>query len=667
MVKIAICDDEEKSVALHEKIVRECLQSEGIGCEITTYTQSLNPLYDITDDGFFYDLILLDIEMPGISGMEIPQQIKGFLPNVRIIFVTSHTEYAIDAFELSIFRYVPKNNLRAKLTAAVIDAAKLIELEAGQEYTIQTANRMEKIPYKDIFYIQRDGKNASIVSSVRTSKVRKSLQQVFDELNAPEFIFIDRGYIVNIIQIMKICDSTAILKNGEQLPISRSHLQEVKRQINQFWGGAYMMDWVQILSYLFTNELRLLLGLYLVARLTDFSLERKALLLSGAGGCLVTILQAASLPSIGVMAVEVLVIAAVAWYYRREKLNLFLFLAIFYEIGVGLWDFLLQAGLGILFHSENFVNPDTPEHLVGIWLVRLGMLGIAVLLAKQKEKSSVPMRLASAVVMLGLFSAVTLSEQAILPLSDDQTGTWIILSMVLMFSVLFYRLGRQREMELEIAQLKQDQAEILERDYQVLSRTYADNAKLYHDLHNHIEAIYQCLTQGDIGEAVRYCEDLRTPVREISQISWTGDKAIDYLISSKMALAEQQQIKTKVNIEYPHNTNIRSVDLTTILGNLLDNALEAAKTASDRLRFLNLTIRRINAILIIKVENGYGNAPTEENGKLLTSKADKTFHGWGLKSVQTAADRYDGTISTDYKDGVFRSVVTLSFQPVKTE
>lgn len=46
--------------------------------------------------------------MPGISGMEIPQQLKGFLPNVRIIFVTSHTEYAIDAFELSIFRYVPK-------------------------------------------------------------------------------------------------------------------------------------------------------------------------------------------------------------------------------------------------------------------------------------------------------------------------------------------------------------------------------------------------------------------------------------------------------------------------------------------------------------------------------------------------------------------------------
>lgn len=237
MIQIAICDDEESAVVLHEKIVKSSLLKCGIGCTITAYTKSTNLLFDIVDDGYFYDLILLDIEMPKVTGMEIAERVKAHLPNVKIIFITSHTEYAIDAFELSIFRYVPKSSIESKLASAVTDAARLIELEAGQDYIIQTSSRMEKIPFKDIYYIQRDGKNASIVSNAGISKVRKSLQQVYEELQAPEFIYIDRGYIVNIIQIMKVSKGMAILKNGEQLPISRSHLQGVKQEINSFWGA----------------------------------------------------------------------------------------------------------------------------------------------------------------------------------------------------------------------------------------------------------------------------------------------------------------------------------------------------------------------------------------------------------------------------------------------
>lgn len=236
MIQIALCDDEEQAVVREEALVKACLQAQGIGCAITTYTQSQNLLDDITDDGFFYDLILLDIEMPGLSGMDLPRRLRAFLPNVRIIFVTSHTEYAIDAFELSIFRYVPKHNLEAKLPAAVLDAAKLIELETGRTYVLQSAGRLEKLLYRDIFYIRREGKNAALVTANGIRKVRKSLQQVFDELNAPEFLFLDRGCIANLLQIMQIRGSVAVLKNGEELPISRSHLQDVKEKINRFWG-----------------------------------------------------------------------------------------------------------------------------------------------------------------------------------------------------------------------------------------------------------------------------------------------------------------------------------------------------------------------------------------------------------------------------------------------
>lgn len=236
MLHIAICDDDRAAVENHKNITEHCLKDCGSIGKIETYTTSDNLLYDIAEDRLFFDLILLDIEMPESSGMEIAKKIKPCLPDVKIIFITSHIEYAIDAFELSVFRYVPKSELDRRLPAAIEDAIKLIELEAGKTYTIRTNSRLEKIPYREIYYIERDGKNASITAAGGISKVRKSLQQVYAELGAEEFIFTDRGCIVNMIHILQIRDGMAVLKNGEALPISRSHLQDVKEQINHYWG-----------------------------------------------------------------------------------------------------------------------------------------------------------------------------------------------------------------------------------------------------------------------------------------------------------------------------------------------------------------------------------------------------------------------------------------------
>ena len=89
MIKIAICDDEQTMVLGNEDIVKKCLQECGITYEITTYVKSSNLLADIAEDGFFYDLLLLDVEMPEYSGMEIAEKVKEYLPNIRIIFITS--------------------------------------------------------------------------------------------------------------------------------------------------------------------------------------------------------------------------------------------------------------------------------------------------------------------------------------------------------------------------------------------------------------------------------------------------------------------------------------------------------------------------------------------------------------------------------------------------
>ena len=110
-----------------------------------------------------------------------------------------------------------------------------------------------------------------------------------------------------------------------------------------------------------------------------------------------------------------------------------------------------------MFRSENFINPNAMEYLAGIWLVRLLMVIGAIILVKQDHPNAGTLRALSVLVILGMFGAVTLSEQTILPLNEDQVGTWIILSLILLFAILFYRVNQQREMETEIAKLKQEQ------------------------------------------------------------------------------------------------------------------------------------------------------------------------------------------------------------------
>ncbi len=241
MIRVGLCDDERASLDKLHSFVEECYTQGRVFARVDSFAGSRELLYEI-EDGSRFDLLVLDIEMPDMDGMELAAKARKLLPEVLVIFLTSHMEYVLDAYELSIFRYVPKADSGERLRHALLDAESMIQVQQRESYLIQNQNRLERIPLKHLLYITHEGKNAILVTDLKESdgkpvchRVRKTLQEVYGELEEKEFCFIDRGCIVNLSQIMSISADTCTLQDGTQLPVSRAKNQGLREQLLEFW------------------------------------------------------------------------------------------------------------------------------------------------------------------------------------------------------------------------------------------------------------------------------------------------------------------------------------------------------------------------------------------------------------------------------------------------
>lgn len=236
MVHIAICDDNPGIVKYVYNLVQAYLDKHKIIGKIVMYTNAETLVFDVQEDTY-YDVIFLDIEMDKLNGMDAASQIRKSDSGCLIIFLTSHLEYAVDAFEISAFRYIPKTQIEDRLENDLAAALQEIQENKQKYYISHSHKSLEKIYYKDILYIQKHGKNAVIYTRNQAIvKIRKTLSDLFLELNSDEFIFTDRGCIVNIIHIMKIEDDMIFLRNGEKIYISKSNVKTVKLKTAMYWS-----------------------------------------------------------------------------------------------------------------------------------------------------------------------------------------------------------------------------------------------------------------------------------------------------------------------------------------------------------------------------------------------------------------------------------------------
>jgi two-component system, LytTR family, sensor histidine kinase AgrC len=137
----------------------------------------------------------------------------------------------------------------------------------------------------------------------------------------------------------------------------------------------------------------------------------------------------------------------------------------------------------------------------------------------------------------------------------------------------------------------------------------------------------------------------------------TGNHYVDSILNYKIEEAIRAGAQVKVEIHIPDKLNIQAFDLNVIIGNLMDNAIEGSREVEDKRITFEMVLDR--SMLFIKVQNHFDGHLNRRKGEFRSTKGNEKLRGIGLRSVQSAASIYDGTVDFETKNGLFEVTILL--------
>lgn len=178
-----------------------------------------------------------------------------------------------------------------------------------------------------------------------------------------------------------------------------------------------------------------------------------------------------------------------------------------------------------------------------------------------------------------------------------------------------------------------------------------------HDYHNHIQAML-ALTQNP-EELRQYLWKLNDDLTAVDAVLKTGNVMVDAILNSKLSLIKSRNISVNAKASVPETLNVSEIDLCVIIGNLLDNAMEAClRQAEGENRFIRVYIGNIKQQLYICVTNSVG-GQLRKTGKTYLSTKELGSHGFGLMRIDHLASKYGGYVNRQSEEGAFATEVML--------
>ena len=208
---------------------------------------------------------------------------------------------------------------------------------------------------------------------------------------------------------------------------------------------------------------------------------------------------------------------------------------------------------------------------------------------------------------------------------------------------------------------KNAQNKMMQDFYSEIDLRYQESRRLFHDFHNHLMAIKALNECGDREGTDKYIRELTERLQDSMMPVKTGSKVVDMFLFKKTGQAKEQRVPIEYTVGCSlKNTKIPEFDLCGILGNLLDNGLEALRDLPEEQRTLHLSIQNKNDMLYIACENPFQGERRETDGKFATTKADEKHHGIGLGSIQRLCKKYMGNMQISTADNIFRVEILIN-------
>lgn len=219
-MKIAVCDDDPQGLERISYFIDTYKRESKVQLTCKTFQSSTALISSMVSGD--YDILLLDILMPGINGMQAAYEIRAFDAGVKIVFLTSSPEFAVESYAVKAYDYILKPVSKDKLFS-ILDAVIAEEQKPLEGLTVKTQLGMARILFSRLAFVEIMNKKLYFhLADGGVQEVTASLSAFEEELLArSEFVKVHRSYIVNLWQMSELGAKELITHAGKTVPISR--------------------------------------------------------------------------------------------------------------------------------------------------------------------------------------------------------------------------------------------------------------------------------------------------------------------------------------------------------------------------------------------------------------------------------------------------------------